>query len=72
MNTTNNDERIAAVAGHETEHTTEENVQQNYENQTQGTSHDLEKKPVEQEIKILEETGNNNIKPLIPLPVFVK
>lgn len=36
MNTTNNDERIAAVAGHETEHTTEENVQQNYENQTQG------------------------------------
>ena len=65
-NTTNNDERIAAVAGHEGEHTTEENVQQNYENNTQGTSHDVEKEPNEQEMKILEETGLNHPKPLTP------
>ncbi|NLD49332.1 MAG: RHS repeat-associated core domain-containing protein [Clostridiaceae bacterium] len=68
-NTTNNDERIAAVAGHEAEHTTEENLQQNYENQTQGTSHDIEKKPNEQEMKIIEETGYiHPPKPLPPLP----
>ncbi len=67
MNTTNNDERIGAVAGHEAEHTTEENVQQNYENQVKGTSHDLEKKPVEIEMKILEETGLKNIKPIEPI-----
>ena len=44
MNTTNNNERIAAVAGHEAEHITKENVQQSYENQTKGTSHDIEKR----------------------------
>jgi hypothetical protein len=67
MNTTSNDERIGAIAGHEAEHTTQENVQQNYENKTQGTSYDLEKKPVEIEMKILEETGLKNLKPIEPI-----
>ncbi|MCK9447340.1 MAG: RHS repeat-associated core domain-containing protein [Bacteroidales bacterium] len=67
MNTTNNDERIAAVAGHEAEHLTQENVQQNYENVTQNASHDIERKPNEVEMRILNEIGWGNIKPIEPI-----
>ncbi|HLN54275.1 MAG TPA: RHS repeat-associated core domain-containing protein, partial [Lentimicrobium sp.] len=62
-NTTNNDERIAAVAGHEIEHLTPENLKLNDSGST-----DVEKKPREIEKKILSELGSKltPMKPLIP------
>ena len=71
-NTKTTDERIAAVAGHEAEHTTTKNVTENYENQTKGTTHDLEKDPDAKEMQILKETGENHPDKLTPLPAYVK
>ena len=66
-NTTTNDERIAAVAGHEIKHTDQDNLNQNYENMHKGASHNLEIAPVSVELKILHETGINRLRALPPI-----
>jgi hypothetical protein len=56
-NTTNNDERIAAVAGHETVHTTDlENIQKASDNIKLGTNYNVEELPNQIEMQILQET----------------
>lgn len=65
-NTKNNEQRIAAVAGHESGHLDPENIKQNYENKVMNANHDLEKAPKSIEMQILDETGRNNIKALKP------
>ena len=69
MNTTTNDQRIAAVAGHEIEHVSQTNLNQNYQNKTQGTKYDLEAAPRAVEFKILEQTGLQNLKPITPIDI---
>ena len=68
-NTTNNDQRIAAVAGHETDHATNtENQQQAYDNNVNGGTNDVEASPTKIEMQILDQTGLENMKPL-PNPI---
>ena len=69
MNTINNDQRIAAVAGHEIEHLTPENINQQFENRTRGTRHNIELMPDKKEFNILHETGGLNLRPLIPIQI---
>ena len=52
------EDAIGAVAGHETGHTEQENLQQRLENQLKGTTHDVEQRPNEIEDKIIEEVEN--------------
>ena len=52
------EDAIGAVAGHETGHTEQENLQQRLENQVKGTNHDLEQRPNEIEDKIIDEVKN--------------
>lgn len=67
-NSTNNDQRIAAVAGHESVHATDQNnIQQSVDNKLKGLSNDVEAEPNKIEIKILEETGIKNMKPIEPI-----
>jgi len=67
-NTTNNDQRIAAVAGHESDHATNTvNQQQSYDNKVNGGTNDVETSPTKIEMQILHQTGSNNMTPL-PTP----
>ena len=68
-NTENNDQRIGAIAGHEIEHLTPENVQQSADNETKGERNDIEAKPKAVEMQILNQTGLNNVKPLEPIKI---
>jgi hypothetical protein len=72
-NTTNNDQRIAAVAGHESVHATDgQNQQQSVDNKLNGANNDIEALPNLVEIKILIETGmNNNPLPSLPKQINV-
>ena len=64
-NTQNNDERIGAIAGHESVHATDQdNIQQSSDNRQNGANNDVEVQPVKTELQILDETGTNNMKPL--------
>lgn len=66
-NTTTNDERIAAVAGHESVHGTDQtNIQQVTDNKRNGATNDVEAAPNQTEMKILDETGLQNMKPIAP------
>ncbi|MFZ4521092.1 MAG: DUF6443 domain-containing protein [Bacteroidales bacterium] len=66
-NTTNNDERIAAVAGHESVHgTDQENIQQKADNKLKGATNNIETAPNQIEMKILNEIGLQKIKPIKP------
>jgi len=68
-NTTNNDQRIGAVAGHETDHATDPvNQQQSHDNDVNGGTNDLEATPTNIEMQILDQTGLNNMTPL-PNPI---
>lgn len=69
-NTSNNDERIGAVAGHESVHGTDQNnIQQVTDNRMQGTTNDVEAVPNQTEMKILDETGLKIMKPIEPLKI---
>jgi hypothetical protein len=57
------------VAGHEITHLTPENINQQIENKTKGTNHDIELKPEIIERKILDETGLRNLKSLNPIKI---
>lgn len=52
------EEAIGVVAGHESGHTEKENTRQSYENNYKEANHDLEKKPNEIDVKIVEELKN--------------
>jgi RHS repeat-associated protein len=55
-NVNRDDDRIAAVAGHESVHSTDkENIQQSYDNKTKHTKYDVENKAISVEMKILNE-----------------
>ena len=64
-NTTNNDERIGAVAGHESFHGTDkQNQDDSWDNHKNKANHDVEAEPTKVEMKILDETGKkHNQKP---------
>jgi len=66
-NTEDNDQRIAAVAGHEIVHISPVNVQQSADNDTRGAQNNIEAAPKAVEMKILDQTGLNNLKPLEPI-----
>ena len=69
-NTTNNDQRIGAVAGHEAEHATDPvNQQQSHDNEVNGTKNDLEVSPTKIEMQILDQQGLENMTPL-PNPLL--
>ncbi|MFN2379188.1 MAG: RHS repeat-associated core domain-containing protein [Bacteroidales bacterium] len=69
-NTTNNDERIAAVAGHESFHATDaQNQQQSVDNKMNGANNNVESAPRQVEMQILDETGMNNMQPLKSKPL---
>ena len=55
----NMDEIIGAIAGHESEHTEEDNLQQQYENDNKGANHDVENKPLQTEREIVDEILRN-------------
>ncbi len=64
-NTNTMDQAIAAVAGHEGTHATDKNnIKQVYDNQFNGTNNDVESVPVQNEMKILDQTGYKNLQPL--------
>jgi RHS repeat-associated protein len=67
-NTSNNDERIGAVAGHESVHGTDQNnIQQSTDNKRNGATNDIEAVPRQVEMNIVSETGTQKyIKPLEP------
>lgn len=66
-NTTNNDERIGAVAGHESVHATDQtNIQQSTDNKMKGTTYDVEVVPNQIEMNVLDETGVQNMQPIEP------
>ncbi|HAM98289.1 MAG TPA: hypothetical protein DCQ26_06730, partial [Marinilabiliales bacterium] len=66
-NTTNNDERVAVVAGHESVHATDQNnIQQSTDNKMKGATNDIEAAPNQVEMKILDETGTQNMQPIEP------
>ena len=66
-NTTNNDERIGAVGGHESVHATDpNNAQQSTDNKMKGATNDIESVPNQIEMQILDETGSKNMQQLEP------
>ncbi|MCX7103487.1 MAG: hypothetical protein NTX38_18880 [Methylobacter sp.] len=69
MNTENNEQRIAAVAGHEIVHISPANFQQSADNETKDAHNDIEAKPKAVEVQILDQTGLNNMKPLEPIKI---
>lgn len=79
-NTINNDQRIAAVAGHESVHGTDkQNQQQCMDNKLNGANNNVEAVPMQIEEKILTETGFNNnplknpkFKAPMPIPDRIK
>ncbi|MDD2196898.1 MAG: RHS repeat-associated core domain-containing protein [Bacteroidales bacterium] len=64
------DQAIGAVAVHESVHgTSMDNITQDVENTLTGTNHDVEAEPRALEYKVLNETFNQNLKPITPISI---